>query len=179
MAAPAAGCQSFPAPFAVADRARFFKSWLRRIAPDAPQEIPLGDTHQDQAGGDETACRPGGFAAPEERWCQSIISGIMSRGDSGKLAAFLAFISAINQCRTGNAFAQCAPDIGNWPHRLRVDGLRGFYFDHAYVLPVLAENEHDAVNAKKRLIFNVEQKAYAVVTTRQPGFRMRRTRCHR
>ena len=54
--------------------------------------------------------------------------------DSGKLAAFLAFISAINQCRTGNAFAQRAPDIGNWPHRLRADGLRGFYFDHAYVL---------------------------------------------
>ena len=58
--------------------------------------------------------------------------------DSGKLAAFLGFISAINQCRAGNAFAQRAPDIGNWPHRLRADGLRGFYFDNAYVLQALA-----------------------------------------
>ena len=31
------------------NRAHFFKSWMRRIAPDAPKEIPLGDTHQDQA----------------------------------------------------------------------------------------------------------------------------------
>jgi hypothetical protein len=43
MAAPAAGFQSIDTPFAAADRARFFTSWLRRIAPD---------THQDQASGD-------------------------------------------------------------------------------------------------------------------------------
>jgi hypothetical protein len=48
MAAPAAGFETL-FPLAVADHARFFKSWLRRIAPDAPKEIPLGDTHQDQA----------------------------------------------------------------------------------------------------------------------------------
>lgn len=66
MAAPAAGFQSFPTPFAVADHARFFESWLRRIAPD---------THVDQASGDESACRPGGFAAPEERWCRNASNG--------------------------------------------------------------------------------------------------------
>lgn len=43
MAAPAAGFKTF-SPLAVADHARFFKSWLRRIAPD---------THQDQANGDD------------------------------------------------------------------------------------------------------------------------------
>lgn len=43
-------------PFTVANRIRFFNSWLRRIAPD---------THQDQASGPVTACRPGSFAAPE------------------------------------------------------------------------------------------------------------------
>ena len=69
MAAPAAGFQSLPTPFAVADRARFFKSWLRRIAPD---------THQDQASGDDAACRPGGFAAPEERWCRSASNGFIT-----------------------------------------------------------------------------------------------------
>ena len=69
MAAPAAGFQSLHPPLAVADHARFFKSWLRRIAPD---------THQDQASGDETACRPGGFAAPEERWCRSASNGLIT-----------------------------------------------------------------------------------------------------
>ncbi|MDP4029362.1 MAG: hypothetical protein Q8P42_10435 [Gallionella sp.] len=44
MATPAAGFQSLPAPLAVAGHARFFISWLLRIAPD---------THQDQASGDE------------------------------------------------------------------------------------------------------------------------------
>jgi hypothetical protein len=44
MAARAADFQSMLrlTPFAVTDRARFFSSWLRRIAPD---------THQDQASG--------------------------------------------------------------------------------------------------------------------------------
>jgi len=50
-------------PFAVAGHARFFKSWLRRIAPD---------THQDQASDDDSACRPGGFAASEECWCHNV-----------------------------------------------------------------------------------------------------------
>jgi hypothetical protein len=58
MVAPAAGFETL-CPLAVADHARFFKSWLRRIAPD---------THQNQANGDESACHPGGFGAPEERW---------------------------------------------------------------------------------------------------------------
>lgn len=53
-------------PTAVLEHTRFFDTWLRRIAPD---------THQDQASGDETACRPGGFAAPEERWCRCVSKG--------------------------------------------------------------------------------------------------------
>lgn len=69
MAAPAAGLQSFRTPFAVAGRARFFRSWLRGIAPN---------THQDQASGDESACRPGGFAAPEERWCRNVSNGFIT-----------------------------------------------------------------------------------------------------
>jgi len=69
MAAPAAGFQSFHPPLAEADHARFFKSWLRRIAPD---------THQDQASGDETTCHPGGFAAPEERWCRNMFNGFIA-----------------------------------------------------------------------------------------------------
>ncbi len=77
MAAPAAGFETL-CPLAVADHARFFESWLRRIAPDTPQEIPLGDTHQDQANGDESACRPGGFAAPEERWCPNVSNGFIT-----------------------------------------------------------------------------------------------------
>ena len=40
MAALAASCSILPTPSAVANRARFFNSWLRRIAPA---------THQDQA----------------------------------------------------------------------------------------------------------------------------------
>jgi hypothetical protein len=68
MAALAAGFETF-SPFAVADHARFFKSWLRRIAPD---------THQDQASGDESACCPGGFAAPEERWCRNASNGFIT-----------------------------------------------------------------------------------------------------
>jgi len=47
MAAPAAGFQSLQTPLAVADHARFFIYWLRRIAPD---------THKDQANGDDAAC---------------------------------------------------------------------------------------------------------------------------
>jgi hypothetical protein len=66
---PAASCQFLQTPFAVADHIRFFKSWLRRIAPD---------THQDQASGDEPACRPGGFAAPEERWCRNASNGLIT-----------------------------------------------------------------------------------------------------
>jgi hypothetical protein len=69
MAASAAGFQSLHTPFAAADRARFFKSWLRRIAPD---------THQDQARGDVSAARPSGFAAPEERWCRTVSNGFMT-----------------------------------------------------------------------------------------------------
>jgi hypothetical protein len=69
MAAPAAGFQSFHPPLTVADHAYFFKSWLRRIAPD---------THQDQASGDETAGCPGGFAAPEERWCRFVSNGFIT-----------------------------------------------------------------------------------------------------
>jgi len=38
MAALAAGFQSLLLQFAVADRARFFNAWLRRIAPDTPQD---------------------------------------------------------------------------------------------------------------------------------------------
>jgi len=63
MAASAAGFQSLPTPLAVADHARFFISWLRRIAPD---------THQDQANGDDAARRPGGLTAPEKRWCRTV-----------------------------------------------------------------------------------------------------------
>jgi len=74
MAASAAGFQSFPPPFAVADHARFFKSWLRRIAPD---------THQDQASGDDAACRPGGLAAPEERWCRTASNAVISISNKG------------------------------------------------------------------------------------------------
>lgn len=62
MAASAARFQSFHMPFAIANRIRFFNSWLRRIAPD---------THQDQANGAVTACRLGGSAAPEERSCRN------------------------------------------------------------------------------------------------------------
>jgi len=67
MTAPAAGFKT-ASPFAVADYARFFASWLRRIAPD---------THQDQASGAESACRPGGLAAPEERWCRNASIGFI------------------------------------------------------------------------------------------------------
>ena len=69
MAAPAAGFESFSSPPAVSGRTRFFNVWLRRIAPD---------THQDQASGDDIACRPGGFAAPEERWCRSASNGCIT-----------------------------------------------------------------------------------------------------
>lgn len=69
MAALAAGFQSFPTPFAATNRARFFNSWLRRIAPD---------THLDQANGDEPAGRPGGVAAPEERWCRTVSNGFIT-----------------------------------------------------------------------------------------------------
>ena len=51
---------------AVLEHTRFFDTWLRRIAPD---------THQDQASGDESACRPDGFTAPEERWCRCVSKG--------------------------------------------------------------------------------------------------------
>jgi hypothetical protein len=68
MAAPAASFETL-SPIAVADHARFFKSWLRRIAPD---------NHQDQANGDESAGRPGGFAAPEERWCRNVSNGLIT-----------------------------------------------------------------------------------------------------
>src|SRR5450830_930453 len=54
-------------PFTLANRIRFFNSWLRRIAPD---------THQDQASGPVTACRPGSLAAPEERWCRNVSNGL-------------------------------------------------------------------------------------------------------
>ena len=51
-------------------RARFFKLWLRRIAPD---------THLDQAiGGGETAFALTAFAAPEERWCRSVSNGLIT-----------------------------------------------------------------------------------------------------
>lgn len=50
MAAPAASFESLNTLHAVADHARFFTSWLRRIAPD---------THQDQAGGDERSAAAG------------------------------------------------------------------------------------------------------------------------
>jgi len=66
MAAPAAGFESFLTLFAVSDHTRFFKTWLRRIAPD---------THQDQASGDDAACRPGDFATPEERWYRRASKG--------------------------------------------------------------------------------------------------------
>lgn len=69
MAAPAADFQTFQHPLAVADHARFFKSWLRRIAPV---------THQDQASGAESTCRPGGFAAPEKRWCRNVSNGFIT-----------------------------------------------------------------------------------------------------
>jgi len=68
MAAPAAGFETL-FPFAVADHARFFTSWLRRIAPD---------THQDQASGEVSACRPGGFATPEEHWCRNVSNGFIT-----------------------------------------------------------------------------------------------------
>ncbi|MGB4467117.1 MAG: hypothetical protein WBI41_03570, partial [Azovibrio sp.] len=68
MAAPAAGFETL-FPLAVANHARFFTSWLRRIAPD---------THQDQANGKESACRPGGVAAPEERWCRNASNGFIT-----------------------------------------------------------------------------------------------------
>ena len=46
------------------NHARFFKSWLRRIAPD---------THLDQACGSTAfANSPGGIAAPEEHWCRHV-----------------------------------------------------------------------------------------------------------
>ena len=67
MAAPAACLQSILFKlFTVANRVRFFNSWLRRIAPD---------THQDQASSPVTASRPGGLAAPEERWCRNVSNG--------------------------------------------------------------------------------------------------------
>jgi hypothetical protein len=51
-------------------RARpFLQSWLRRIAPD---------THVDQASGGATgAFRPGGDAAPEERWYRNASRGFV------------------------------------------------------------------------------------------------------
>jgi hypothetical protein len=67
MAAPTAGFETF-SPFAVADHACFFKSWLRRIAPDT-------DQHQR---GDESACCPGGFAAPEEHWYRNTSNGFIT-----------------------------------------------------------------------------------------------------
>jgi len=69
MAAPAAGFQSLHTPFAVADHARFFIYWLRRIAPD---------THQDQASGDDAASALAAFAAPEKRWCRTVSNGLIT-----------------------------------------------------------------------------------------------------
>ena len=67
MAAPASGFQILHPPLAVADPARFFKSWLRRIAPD---------THHDQASGDETAGRPGGLITRDRpRFAQAALVG--------------------------------------------------------------------------------------------------------
>jgi len=69
MAASAAGFQSLPTPPAVADHARFFIYWLRRIAPD---------THQDQANGDDAAFALAAFAAPEKRWCRTVSNGLIT-----------------------------------------------------------------------------------------------------
>lgn len=69
MAAPAADFESILLQLAVSDHARFFSTWLRRIAPV---------THQDQASGDDSACRPGGFAAPEERWYRNESNGFIT-----------------------------------------------------------------------------------------------------
>ena len=69
MAASAAGFQSLPTPPAVADHARFFIYWLRRIAPD---------THVDQATGLTTAFALTAFAVPEERWCRSVSNGFIT-----------------------------------------------------------------------------------------------------
>jgi len=57
-------------------RARpFLQSWLRRIAPD---------THVDQASGGATgAFRPGGDAAPEERWYRNASRGFVQIGAAG------------------------------------------------------------------------------------------------
>ena len=57
MAARAAGFRYFHTPLAVADHARFFILWLRRITPD---------THQDQASGDAAAFALAAFAAPRK-----------------------------------------------------------------------------------------------------------------
>jgi len=69
MAARAAGFKSFHTPFAVADHARFFIFWLRRIAPD---------THQDQASGVAAAFALAAFAAPEKRWCRTVSNGLIT-----------------------------------------------------------------------------------------------------
>jgi hypothetical protein len=66
MAALAAGFLLLQIPLAVADRARFFSSWLRRIAPV---------THQDQACGDALPVALAALAAPEKRWCRTVSNG--------------------------------------------------------------------------------------------------------
>jgi len=50
-------------------RARFFKLWLRQIAPD---------THVDQAISLTTAFALTAFAVPEERWCRFVSNGLIT-----------------------------------------------------------------------------------------------------
>ena len=88
-------------------------------------------------------------------------------------------------CQIGAILAGDSCDKGNFGHvsfmrwclerKIPLVGIDA----HCTFCRYWPESEHDAVNAKKQSIFNGEQKACAIVTTRQPGFRMRRTRCHR
>ncbi len=107
MAAPAAGFEALQPPLAVADHARFFKSWLRRIAPDAPKEITLGDTHQDQASGDEAPCRPGGLCRPRRTLVPQRVQWVHHRpvlaGFPAPIPCWLALRAIRFYCRTVTA----------------------------------------------------------------------------
>ncbi|MSQ70473.1 MAG: hypothetical protein EXR27_04155 [Betaproteobacteria bacterium] len=79
---------------AVADQARFFNSWLRRIAPD---------THQNQASGNEAACRPGGVTAPEERWYRNLSTGFITDLGSSQTGSSQTGSSQMGSSQTGSS----------------------------------------------------------------------------
>ena len=68
MAAPAASFQSIPFQW----RLQLPTASVSSIhGCDESRQTPIGI----EASGSNTACRPGGLAAPEERWCRNVSNG--------------------------------------------------------------------------------------------------------